>query len=175
MAFLQHFPKTTYHLKDGRWINLENLFVSVAVANLVRSQTLLFMPVNVQIHDTPQSIAVELYDDPSLDWTLLLVNHQLCPLRDWVRSPEQLQESLRDYNHTLFFWDSRLKTYVDDVDERRFLQYKGVLPEYIQRVRRRDFEYEENQKRNKIWAVNPQHIYTFVDAVLDALKLDINL
>lgn len=88
--YFDNFPLIQYKNTAAR-----NLLVRVGVRESTIKPNLLFMPLTVQHGERPDTVANDLYNISTLDWTIRLINNQVDPYFDWYLTTEQLEQFLK--------------------------------------------------------------------------------
>jgi hypothetical protein len=82
--FFKAFPKVDYDVKkNGRLEEVTNIMLRFKMQDVLRSRLSTFHEHSVQDGERPDVLAFRFYDDPSLDWIIMLSNLILDPHFDW--------------------------------------------------------------------------------------------
>ena len=114
--FFSLIPDIEYDVKPIKfpytksdYVTAKNFFRRFEINEDIFSYTATFNKYAVLDGETPEQVAKKAYDDPFLDWVILMTNNVINPLFDWPRS----DNSIRKYCE---------KTYIDPYSE--ILYYK---------------------------------------------------
>lgn len=168
-SFFKKFPVINYSL-DGYNKDAMNIVAAAVLKRLNVDKTYVYQSYDVPTGASPESLAYDLYKDPSLCWVLFLVNGMVNPLLDWPMSDEVLEEYTTlnhgSLNKILYFIDLNTGFRLDDVahaEMQIIVNNGGEIPHNISPVTALAFEAEENRKRGKIVIVAKQYMNQFVD------------
>jgi hypothetical protein len=82
--YFSYFPKVDYDIdKSGTTHNVVNILRRFVVHAKVKDRTAVYYDYLIQEGDRPDTIAGKYYDDPKLDWVVLMVNEIFDPNFDW--------------------------------------------------------------------------------------------
>ena len=82
--FFDPFPTVNYDVKKNNKLEvLTNVTVRFRIQTALRNRTAIFYDYNVKDGERPDVIAHKYYNDPSLDWIILLTNNIINPSFDW--------------------------------------------------------------------------------------------
>jgi len=82
--FFNNFPKVEYDVKkNNKPILLTNIFLRYKINEVLTNKAAVYYDYSVQDSDTLEIIAAKYYDDPSLDWVLMLINNIIDPYYDF--------------------------------------------------------------------------------------------
>lgn len=165
-SYYSDFPLVRYNLDDK-----ETLFVNVTRdtsynKKFFKNDKRAYIEYKVQDSDTPISIADKLYDDYSLDWTILHFNNIIDYNNEWVMNYFELNEYIREkYQdpNAIHHYESRSTGAVvyEDYDS-------------FDRVAITNYQYEdrENEKKRNIQIIHPDYINQYVDLFNENLRLE---
>ena len=94
--FFEPFPTVDYDIKkNGKAQVLTNLTLRFKLQEAIQNRTSVFYDYTVKEGERPDIIAHKYYDDPSLDWVILLTNNIINPHFDWPLDFLSFQRFLR--------------------------------------------------------------------------------
>lgn len=170
---LSAFPTVDYKFSDGKHRQIVNFTAAILVEQMNLRNQIIFKPYTVYDTDTPEVISQELYDTPAYWWTILLVNEVINPFTGWIRPSGRIKRESEKDNVILHFIDTRTDDIVDDIDDRHFrdmVAQDKPLPEYINAVRRYDYEKAKTDKMAEVWVISPDYIHEFVEEYATLLR-----
>ena len=98
MAFLfKHYPKVLYEVKkNNKKEELVNITKRFGLNILADDQSTVFYDYFIKDTDKPDIVATKYYDDPTMDWLILIVNNIVDPSWDWPLSQRDLNKFISD-------------------------------------------------------------------------------
>ena len=98
MAFLfKHYPKVLYEVKkNNKKEELVNITKRFGLNILADDQSTVFYDYFIKDTDKPDIVATKYYDDPTMDWLILVVNNIVDPSWDWPLSQRDLNKFISD-------------------------------------------------------------------------------
>ena len=154
------FPNFGY-VVDNKVIAATDIFRKIKMSEFANNEFLL-IDYTIEGGQTPEEIADILYDDPSLFWTILIVNDIVDPYNEWYYSPEDLsflveQKYGKGNGGNTHHW-----SIVDhpeiSVEYDRVKLSSGEIKE----VSNLEYEQYENDSRQNISIINPKFIQDFI-------------
>ena len=101
--FFSLIPDIEYDVKPIKfpytksdYVTAKNFFRRFEINEDIFSYTATFNKYAVLDGETPEQVAEKAYDDPFLDWVILMTNNVINPLFDWPRSDNSVTVS---YTH----------------------------------------------------------------------------
>lgn len=169
MTFFKKFDSIEYKL-DGYSKEAMNIITAAILKRLNVDKTFVYQKYTVPAGATPESLANELYRDPKLYWTILIVNSIINPFLDWPVPDHVLEEIVvKKYGsvgHIVHFKDMTTGFILDDVDDaniRQLIENGHSIPHNIHPVTSLEYETDLNRMRAQIVVVAPKYINRFVD------------
>lgn len=161
IEYFDNFPSVTYKNKEAK-----NILLRVGVRESTIKPNYVFMPLTIQEYERPDTVANDLYDNSTYDWTIRLVNKQVDPYYDWYLSNEQFEKFLAKkygslkaaielvvyYKHNTQAGIIINNTTYDLLSTQDKTEYTAVTAY--------DYENGLNESRKNILVVNPQVIDT---------------
>tara|TARA_B100002019_G_scaffold291048_1_gene310157 strand:+ start:408 stop:980 length:573 start_codon:yes stop_codon:yes gene_type:complete len=85
MSYLfNEWPTVSYDLKkNGKPLKLTNITLRFKINELLRDKSVVMYTYDVQDGERPDIIAYKYYNDPTLDWVILLTNNIIDPQFEW--------------------------------------------------------------------------------------------
>jgi hypothetical protein len=78
------FPTVNYDVKkNGRFEEVTNITLRFKIQDMLRSRASLFHEHSIQDGERPDVLAFKYYDDPTLDWVIMMANLVIDPHFDW--------------------------------------------------------------------------------------------
>jgi hypothetical protein len=191
--FFRPYPTISYRIPGSKKsILATDISRRFSVANFIRNQKVTFDEYWIQDGERPDIIAKDYYDDPSLDWLVLLTNEIQDPYFEWPLSYDQFNSYLRQKYGSVEYTLRTNHHYEQIIQQKQMIrdygEYKSI-PEitlvvdkttYLSLVasERKEvsiFEYENdlNEQRRNIYLIDlhytylikEQHPYVFEEGV----------
>ena len=186
MSLLTSLPNVYYNINpsstDPKLILAKNLWRRAQVLTEYKKRISLFTEYIVKDGETPEQIALEKYDDPFLNWTILVANDIVNYHDQWARSEVSLNEYVVNKYTNPYAIKHYVTTEVKDTAENILLPAGKVVPEtfsfsYVDSttgsqvtlspktsVTYYQYEIALNEKKEKIQIIRPNLIEDFVAA-----------
>lgn len=127
---------------------------------------------------TPEEMADDIYGNPKLYWTILLVNNIIDPFIDWHMPDDQLEEYCKriygdDMLKIRYFINTITREIFADESATRYyymMDNNIVLPEDIEYVRNYDYEILKNENKKTVSVIPKEYIARFVEDFKSTLK-----
>lgn len=168
-SFFKKFPTISYSL-DGYSKDAMNIVTAAVLKRINVDKSYVYQTYDVPNGSSPESLAYELYKDPTLCWVFFLVNGMINPMLDWPMADEVLEEYVAVVYGSLYdivyFTNVQTGYRLDDVAEqevREFIEEGNPVPADIHPVTALEYESEVNRKRGNITIIAPRYINQFVD------------
>ena len=190
MAYFNKIPNLLY-LKytknpfDGQWIQIKNIFSRIKVIDGVKGNITTFDDYIIEDGDRPDTISMDLYQDPNYDWTILLLNNIVNFYKDWPKSKMSLDnyvnftyedpEAVHHYESLEQSHNGQiiLKGGVTVPEEYQFITPEGVtLPKSQSRISVSNYTYEidQNEKKREIILLKPDLIPQFNQLFIEQMR-----
>lgn len=153
--------------------------ITKASVNIVKSNSVL-QTITVDGR-TPEQVSADVYDDPKLFWTILMVNNIIDPFIDWYMLDSHLYDyCLRIYGSEenmlkiKYFRNTRtdeILTGDQDSDMREIYESGNILPEDIEAVSFYDYQVLLNENKKSISIIPKANIIRFVEDFKKSLKV----
>jgi Base plate wedge protein 53 len=173
--FFKKFPVLNYAL-EGYSKDAMNIVTAVVLKRINVDRSYVYQTYDVPAGASPESLANELYRDPSLCWVFFLVNAMVNPLLDWPMSDEVLEEYVAATHDSIYdiVYFTDLDGYrLDEVAEkevRDFIEAGNPMPYNVHPVTAIEEASELNRKRGKITIIAARYINQFVDLVNKSIE-----
>lgn len=164
---------------DQRLLLAKNLWRRGEILKEYKSSLTLFNEYLVQNGEKPEDIALEKYDNPFYNWTILIINDITNYHEQWPRSTMQLQEYVNAKYDNPEATKQHITTEVKDANNNIIVPAGKVVPSTFQIAYwngsvtvtanpvypQTYYQYEEelNAKKEKIQIVQPRYIEDFVE------------
>lgn len=169
MGFFSKFGTVNYTL-DGYNKDAMNIISAAIVKRLRVDESYVHMRYTISDGEIPESVANELYGDPQLYWTILLVNGIVNPFTQWPVSTDVLEEVVEakygDINKIVAWKNNSTGLYYDDVDSAKWqamVDDGEQLPMDVHPITALALENDLNTARAQIVVVDPKYVNLFVD------------
>ena len=164
---------------DQKLLLAKNLWRRGEILKEYKSSLTLFNEYLVQNGERPEDIALEKYDNPFYNWTILIINDITNYHEQWPRSTMQLQEYVNAKYDNPEATKQHITTEVKDANNNIIVPAGKVVPSTFQIAYwngsvtvtanpvypQTYYQYEEelNAKKEKIQIVQPRYIEDFVE------------
>ena len=164
---------------------VKNFFVRVSVNEDVFQNASLYEKYKVIGNDRPDNVAEKVYEDPELDWLVLLTNNIIDFYNEWPMSDTDFYEHLskkyegKDYNDTLYYVTEEIKDSSNRVllkgdlrvdsdftfynPEKQLTTNPVIAKSYF------DFEKQENDKKRNIFLIKKEYVSQISGITLETL------
>ena len=183
MLMLSQLPDLYYNTSksplDQKLLLAKNLWRRGEILREYKSSLTLFNEYLVQNGEKPEDIALEKYDNPFYNWTILIINDITNYHEQWPRSTMQLQEYVNAKYDNPEATKQHITTEVKDANNNIIVPAGKVVPSTFQIAYwngsvtvtanpvypQTYYQYEEelNAKKEKIQIVQPRFIEDFVE------------
>tara|TARA_R100000005_G_C4983315_1_gene192397 strand:- start:103 stop:729 length:627 start_codon:yes stop_codon:yes gene_type:complete len=186
MSLLTSLPNVLYNINpastDPTFILAKNIWRRAQILAEFKNKISLFSEYIVKDGETPEQIAFDRYDDPFLNWTILIANDIVNYHDQWPRSAVSLNEYVLNKYTNAYAIKHYVTTEVKDSLNNILLPAGKIIPEtftfsYIDSgtgsqvslspkasVTYYQYEQQENEKKEKIQIIRPDLIEDFVSA-----------
>lgn len=175
---------------SGDTIRVKNLFRRVKIREDLYERVVFFQKYSIKGDERPDNVAEKIYDNPDLDWTILLANNIIDIKNDWPLteydlnvylnekySPQQLVE-IHHYETIEFRdLDNQLITPAGKIVDNNFVvQYlKGSQIETVSPIRPVsyfDWEVQKNDNKRNINVIDRKYISAVVEEFRQIVRYD---
>lgn len=170
---------------DGNYILIKNIFARIKLVDDIVPSATVFQDYFVQDQDRPDTIAFEYYDDPGLDWIIILINNIRNIYDDWPKSQNAFNdylfskysnpEEIHHYETIAQYWKGNkiLESGLQVGESFQFQKPDGnLVPKSASRVSVTNFTYESrlNDKKREILLLKPEFADSFVEIFEKQMK-----
>lgn len=170
---------------SGDFIRIKNIFSRIKIVDDVLPQTTLLEDIFVQNGERPDSIAKEYYDDPGLDWVIMMINNINNLYADWPMEQIVLENYINSkYTNILgvHHYETNEQMYENEIILKSGLivdeNFQFITPDNITLslnqsrtpITNAAYERRENDKKKEILILKPEFIQEFVSIVEEQLK-----
>ena len=170
---------------NGDFIRIKNIFSRIKIVDDVLPQVTLLEDVFVNNGDRPDTVANEYYNDPGLDWVIMMINNINNLYADWPMESSVLES----YIKTKYANPSEIHHYetFEQIYEHQVILKAGLIvgenfqfvtPQNITLslnqsrlpISNREYERRENDKKRQILVLRPEFVKQFVSIVEKELQ-----
>ncbi len=170
---------------NGNFIRIKNIFSRIKIVDDVLPQTTLLEDIFVQNGERPDSLAKEYYDDPGLDWVIMMINNINNLYADWPMEGSVLENYINSkYSNVLgiHHYETNEQIYENEIILKSGLivdeNFQFITPNNItlslnksrSPITNAEYERKENDKKKEILILKPEFIQEFVSIVEEQLK-----
>lgn len=158
MSIFNYYPKVTFKLNDFDSTKAVDLTTSLKIKDFIKSyRGINYTPYVVKDGERPDNVAFKMYNDPTLDWIILLANDIYNIYEDWPKNSEQFSNYIVDKYGSLSSALSTTKYYYDKsrniIDETTHSSLSASEQGPIESVY--EWEARMNLNKSKIRIVSP--------------------
>ena len=124
MAYFKEFPLIQYEFPNGDLKLYKNLSIRPAFVDELKNDLTNLQSYKVQDGETPETLAYDFYDDPSMNWVIMLINDVMDLYTDWPLSESNLVDVLMNKYRTLEDSEGVMRT-LSDLEVREYLDFVG--------------------------------------------------
>lgn len=187
MFYFEPFPTVDYDIKkNGNTEEVTNLFLRFKVLNVFKNQSAVYYNYNIKDGERPDVIAAKYYEDPSLDWIILLVNNMVDPQFDWPLDLKSFDNYIIKKYGGVSTAREQIHHYEQITQQQEVLFDGTIIPEEYFEVdlttyntlsssEKRivtSYEYEErlNEAKREIKLLSEEYVFDIVNQVKDVFK-----
>jgi uncharacterized membrane protein YgcG len=188
--YFGYLPNVRVRVSSFRKNNVEpfiaakNIFRRVKIREQIQDDILGFEQYTVGNNERPDQVATELYDDPELDWVILLCNNVINLYNDWPMSEAELYSYVASryknvngvHHHETYEVKDDLGNVLMEAGKvvNSTFQYVTsdnitVVPS-VYPVSNYDHERALNDEKSNIWVLRQEYIDDFVDEFEELLQ-----
>jgi hypothetical protein len=188
--YFGYLPNVKVRVSSFRKNNVEpfvaakNIFRRVKIRDQIQDDILGFEQYTVGNNERPDQVATELYDDPELDWIVLLCNNIINIYNDWPMSEKELYTyvatrykdvngvhhhetyEVKDNNGNILMKEGKV---VNSTFQYTTTDNITVVPS-VYPVSNYDHERAINDEKSNIWVLRQEYIDDFVDEFEELLQ-----
>jgi hypothetical protein len=163
---------------DGHYIQIKNIFARIKLVDDIIPSATLFNDYFIKDGERPDTISFDFYEDPTYDWTILLINNIKNLYEDWPMGRRAFESyigskysnpyEIHHYETIEQYWKGS-KLLEGGLEVGESFQFKmpdqNLVPKSQSRVAIDNYTYEErkNDKRREILLLRPEFIEAFVE------------
>lgn len=170
---------------NGDFIRIKNIFSRIKIVDDVLPQVTLLEDVFVNNGDRPDTVANEYYNDPGLDWIIMMINNINNLYADWPMESSVLESYIKTkYANPseIHHYETFEQIYEDQVILKAGLivgeNFQFVTPQNITLslnqsrlpITNREYERKENDKKRQILVLRPEFVKQFISIVETELQ-----
>ena len=170
----------TFPFSESDYVTAKNFFRRYVINEDIFSNVVYFQKYTIEDGDRPDTLADKAYDDPFLDWVILLTNNMVNARYDWPLTNYELWKTVEAQYDTPY---ETIHHYETDeigpykagqrVDETFYngthkLNINGIVQtkngnEICRPVTIAEWSAAENEKKREIFLLKPRYVQSFVD------------
>jgi len=130
--FFAPFPKIQYDIdKSGNSATITNIMLRFKISEIIKSKAAVYYNYQIKDGEYPDVIASKYYDDPTLDWVILVTNNVMNPLFDWPMSYNGLIQFIREKYGSVATANQTVHHYEKVIRDHSVLSDGTILSEQI--------------------------------------------
>ena len=147
---------------------VKNIFRKIKARPDLNQYTTLFESYSIRVGETPSTLAGRLYDDPKLDWAILLINDIIDVYEEWPKDQDHLESYVdeiytADKRDDIHHWETNeilldngtpvIKEGIEVTEDWRTIMPNGdvkTAEESIYQVTNYEHEYYKNEVKRQI-------------------------
>lgn len=187
MFYFEPFPTIKYDIKkNGKLNEVTNIFSRYKVLNVFKNQYAIYYDYTIKDGERPDVIAAKYYDDPSLDWIILLINNIIDPQLDWPLDRRSFRNSIVKKYGSISAANEQVHHYEQITRQQEVLFDGTIVPEQSFEIdlttyntladsEKRivtSYEYEEklNESKRNIKLLSEDYVFELVNQVRDVFR-----
>lgn len=170
---------------DGNYILIKNIFARIKLVDDIVPSATVFEDYFVKDQDRPDTLAFDYYDDPGMDWIIILINNIRNIYDDWPKNQSSFNEyvfskysnpeDIHHYETIEQYWKGNkiLEKGLQVGESFQFEKPDGTLvPKNESRGPVTNFTYESrvNDDKREILLLKPEFVGAFVDIFTRQIK-----
>lgn len=114
MNIFSFYPKVNYSVNDFDKIRSIDITASLKLRDYIKSfRGIRYQPYVIEDGERPDNVSYNIYQDPSYDWLILLVNDMYSIYDDWPKSSYELEKYIIAKYGSISQASSTIKYYYD--------------------------------------------------------------
>ena len=187
MFYFEPFPTINYDLeKNNNPTAVTNIFLRYKVLDIFKNQFAVYYDYSIKDGERPDVIAAKYYDDPSLDWIILLTNNILDPQFDWPLDRESFDNFIVKKYGSVTAAREQTHHYEQITQQQEVLFDGTIVPEEFFEIdlttynilstsEKRivtSYEYEErlNEEKRNIRLLSEEYVFDLINQVKDVFR-----
>lgn len=125
MSYFNQFPYLQYEFPDGKDVYYKNISIRPAIVEALIGDLTNLEVYYVENGETPETIAFDVYEDPGMNWVIMLANNTLNLYKDWPLSEETLEDYVYE-KYRIQKDTNGIKRTLTDLQVLEFLDFTGT-------------------------------------------------
>ena len=182
--FFEPFPKVNYDIKkNGKIENVTNIMLRFKIVDEFKKQQSNYFHITVDDGDRPDVVATKVYENPELDWLILMINDIIDPIYDWPMGGRILEDFIRSKYGSIPAAQATVHEYRKILNEKSVLFDGTVVPRRTlvvdettynslgvnerESIDKYQYEIELNDQKRQIKIVDPQQVSRLLNRIED--------
>lgn len=182
--FFEPFPKVNYDIKkNGKIENVTNIMLRFKIVDELKKQQSNYFDITVDDGDRPDVVATKVYENPELDWLILMINDIIDPIYDWPMGGRILEDFIRSKYGSIPAAQATVHEYRKILNEKSILFDGTVVPRRTlvvdettynslgvnerESIDKYQYEIELNDQKRQIKIVDPQQVSRLLNRIED--------
>lgn len=182
--FFEPFPKVNYDIKkNGKIENVTNIMLRFKIVDELKKQQSNYFDITVDDGDRPDVVATKVYENPELDWLILMINDIIDPIYDWPMGGRILEDFIRSKYGSIPAAQATVHEYRKILNEKSVLFDGTVVPRRTlvvdettynslgvnerESIDKYQYEIELNDQKRQIKIVDPQQVSRLLNRIED--------
>ena len=182
--FFEPFPKVNYDIKkNGKIENVTNIMLRFKIVDELKKQQSNYFDITVDDGDRPDVVATKVYENPELDWLILMINDIIDPIYDWPMGGRILEDFIRSKYGSIPAAQATVHEYRKILNEKSVLFDGTVVPRRTlvvdetsynslgvnerESIDKYHYEIELNDQKRQIKIVDPQQVSRLLNRIED--------
>lgn len=182
--FFEPFPKVNYDVKkNGKIENVTNIMLRFKIVDELKKQQSNYFDITVEEGDRPDVVATKVYENPELDWLILMINDIIDPIYDWPMGGRILEDFIRSKYGSIPAAQATVHEYRKILNEKSILFDGTVVPRRTlvvdettynslgvnerESIDKYQYEIELNDQKRQIKIVDPQQVSRLLNRIED--------
>ena len=182
--FFEPFPKVNYDIKkNGKIENVTNIMLRFKIVDELKKQQSNYFDITVDDGDRPDVVATKVYENPELDWLILMINDIIDPIYDWPMGGRILEDFIRSKYGSIPAAQAIVHEYRKILNEKSVLFDGTVVPRRTlvvdettynslgvnerESIDKYQYEIELNDQKRQIKIVDPQQVSRLLNRIED--------
>lgn len=182
--FFEPFPKVNYDIKkNGKIENVTNIMLRFKIVDELKKQQSNYFDITVDDGDRPDVVATKVYENPELDWLILMINDIIDPIYDWPMGGRILEDFIRSKYGSIPAAQATVHEYRKILNEKSVLFDGTIVPRRTlvvdettynslgvnerESIDKYQYEIELNDQKRQIKIVDPQQVSRLLNRIED--------
>lgn len=189
--YFSFFPTIEYDLFRKRKVHeMTNIMKRFRIIQGLDDKASIYSDYSIEVGDTPSIVANHFYDDPTLDWIIILPNKIIDPFFDWPLEYQQFLEFITKKYGSITTAKSQVHHYERVLQDTSVLFDGTIIKRKVARIDKdtfnalptsdkvsvSNFDYEErlNESRRDIKIIDPDFIEEILEQTEDIFSNAVN-